>query len=199
MKNSVNIPINNNGKDIISDPISCDFLEGIIHIGEPINDELAIETNAKLRYLNRIGKSPIYLYIQSPGGSVSAGLSILDTINNEIDSEVYTIATGMVASMAAFLLANAAPKGNRYAMPNSTILLHQPIMNGVGGQATEISIVANEILKTKKKLNKMLSKATGQPIKKISADTERDYYLNAQEAQIYGLVDNIGSPLSKEV
>jgi ATP-dependent Clp protease protease subunit len=130
----------------------------------------------------------ISLYINSPGGSVSAGMAIFDTMNF-IKPQVSTLCTGMAASMGAFLLA-AGAKGKRFSLPNSKVMIHQPL-GGTQGQATEIEIAAREILKTRERLNQMLAEATGQPLSRIEQDTERDYYLTAEEAKAYGLVDDV--------
>jgi ATP-dependent Clp protease protease subunit len=130
----------------------------------------------------------ISLYINSPGGSVSAGMAIFDTMNF-IKPQVSTLCTGMAASMGAFLLA-AGAKGKRFSLPNSKVMIHQPL-GGTQGQATEIEIAAREIIKTRERLNQMLSEATGQPLSRIEQDTERDYYLTAEEAKAYGLVDDV--------
>jgi ATP-dependent Clp protease protease subunit len=130
----------------------------------------------------------ISLYINSPGGSVSAGMAIYDTMNF-IKPQVSTLCTGMAASMGAFLLA-AGAKGKRFSLPNSKVMIHQPL-GGTQGQATEIEIAAREILKTRERLNQMLAENTGQPLSRIEVDTERDYYLTAEEAKAYGLVDDV--------
>jgi ATP-dependent Clp protease protease subunit len=130
----------------------------------------------------------ISLYINSPGGSVSAGMAIYDTMNF-IKPLVSTLCIGMAASMGAFLLA-AGAKGKRFSLPNSKVMIHQPL-GGTQGQATEIEIAAREILKTRERLNQLLSENTGQPLSRIEVDTERDYYLTADEAKAYGLVDDV--------
>jgi ATP-dependent Clp protease protease subunit len=130
----------------------------------------------------------ISLYINSPGGSVSAGMAIYDTMHF-IKPQVSTLCTGMAASMGAFLLA-AGAKGKRFSLPNSKVMIHQPL-GGTQGQATEIEIAAREILKTRERLNQMLAENTGQPLSRIEVDTERDYYLTAEEAKAYGLVDDV--------
>jgi ATP-dependent Clp protease protease subunit len=130
----------------------------------------------------------ISLYINSPGGSVSAGMSIFDTMNF-IKPNVSTLCIGMAASMGAFLLA-AGEKGKRFSLPNSKVMIHQPL-GGTQGQATEIEIHAREILKTREQLNRILSERTGQPMEKIERDTERDYYLSADESKEYGLIDQV--------
>ena len=159
----------------------------IIICGE-INDVNSNIVVAELLYLDSINHDDINIYINSPGGSVTAGMSIYDTMNF-IKSDVSTICVGMAASMAAFLLSSGA-KGKRYALPNSEVMIHQPL-GGAEGQATEIKIAAERILKLKDKLNKLLSKNTNQSLKKISHDTERDYFLNSKEALEYGIIDKI--------
>ena len=161
----------------------------IIFLSGEINDAVANTVVAQLIYLE--GKDPtkdISLYINSPGGSVSAGMAIYDTMQY-IKCDVSTICIGMAASMGAFLLAGGA-KGKRFALPNSEIMIHQP-SGGAKGQATEIKIVAENILKTRKKLNDILAANTGRPIEVIERDTERDNYMSAAEAKEYGLIDEI--------
>lgn len=159
----------------------------IILCGE-INDTSSNIVIAELLYLDSINHNDISIYINSPGGSVTAGMAIYDTMNF-IKSNVSTICVGMAASMAAFLL-SSGEKGKRYCLPNSEVMIHQPL-GGAEGQATEIKIAAERILKLKDKMNKMLAKNTGQNIKKVSKDTERDHFLSAEEALDYGLVDKI--------
>ena len=161
----------------------------IIFLGEEVNDTTASLIIAQLLFLESEdpGKD-IQLYINSPGGSVSAGWGIYDTMHY-IKCDVSTICVGMAASMGAFLLAGGA-KGKRFALPNAEIMFHQP-SGGAKGQATEIEIVANMILKTKKKLNETLAANTGQPYEVVARDTERDYYMSAEEAKAYGLIDSI--------
>ena len=161
----------------------------IIFLGEEVTDASASVVMAQLLFLEAEdpGKD-INLYINSPGGSVTAGMAIYDTMNF-IKCDVSTICIGMAASMGAFLLAGGA-KGKRMALPNAEIMIHQP-SGGARGQATEIKIVAENILKTKKKLNQMLAENTGKPYEVIEADTERDYYMSAQEALDYGIIDTI--------
>ena len=161
----------------------------IIFLGEEVTDASASVVMAQLLFLEAEdpGKD-INLYINSPGGSVTAGMAIYDTMNF-IKCDVSTICIGMAASMGAFLLAGGT-KGKRMALPNAEIMIHQP-SGGARGQATEIKIVAENILKTKKKLNKMLAENTGKPYEVIEADTERDYYMSAQEALDYGIIDTI--------
>ena len=161
----------------------------IIFLGEEVNETTASLTVAQLLFLESEdpGKD-INLYINSPGGSVTAGMAIYDTMQY-IKCDVSTICIGMAASMGAFLLAGGT-KGKRFALPNAEIMIHQP-SGGARGQATEIQIVAEEILKTKKKLNEMLAANTGQPYEVIAADTERDNYMSAEEAKEYGLIDAV--------
>lgn len=159
----------------------------IILTGE-IDDNTSNIIVSELLYLDSISNDDISLYINSPGGSVTAGLAIYDTMNT-IKSDVSTICLGLSASMGAFLLSSGT-KGKRYCLENSEVMIHQPL-GGVNGQATEIKIAAEHILKTKDKLNKILSKNTGKNIETIEKDTERDNYLSAEEALEYGLIDKI--------
>ena len=161
----------------------------IIFLSGEINDAVANSVVAQLIYLE--GKNPdkdIYLYINSPGGSVSAGLAIYDTLNY-IKCDVSTICIGLAASMGAFLLSSGT-KGKRFALPNSEIMIHQPL-GGTQGQASDIEIQARHMQKIKQKINKILSENTSQPLEKIEKDTDRDFYMSADEAVNYGLVDKI--------
>lgn len=160
----------------------------IIILSGEIDDNLANSIVAQLLYLDSINHNPINLYINSPGGSITSGMAIYDTMNY-IKSKVSTICIGMAASMAAFLL-SSGEKNMRFILSNGEVMIHQPL-GGAQGQATEIKIAAERILKLKEKLNKILSKNTGQPIEKIQGDTERDYFLDSNEALDYGLVDKI--------
>jgi ATP-dependent Clp protease protease subunit len=161
----------------------------IIFLGTAIDDTVANLVIAQLLFLEAEDASKdINLYINSPGGVVTAGLAIYDTIQY-IKPDVSTICVGQAASMGAFLLASGAA-GKRFALPNSRIMIHQPL-GGIQGQATEIEIHAREILKLKGHLNEILSKHTGQPVHKVAQDTERDYFLSAEEAKTYGLVDSV--------
>ena len=161
----------------------------IIFLGEEVNDVTASLVVAQLLFLEAEDPNKdISLYINSPGGSVSAGFAIYDTMNY-IKCDVSTICVGMAASMGAFLL-SAGAKGKRYALPNSEVMIHQPL-GGAKGQATEIAIAAKHILKTRDKLNNILSAQTGQPLEKIEQDTERDNFMSAEEAVAYGLVDQV--------
>ena len=169
----------------------------IIFLGEEVNDVTASLVVAQLLFL--AAEDPdkdINLYINSPGGSVTAGLAIYDTMQY-IKPDVSTICIGMAASMGAFLLAGGA-KGKRYALPNAEVMIHQP-SGGARGQATEIRIIAENILRTKKRLNEILASNTGQPVEKIEQDTERDNFMTAEEAKAYGLIDDvITKPQTKE-
>ena len=161
----------------------------IIFLGEEINSTTANLVIAQLLHLeSQDADKDISLYINSPGGEVTAGLAILDTMNY-IKPDVSTICVGMAASMAAVLLAGGA-KGKRFSLPNSMILIHQP-SGGAQGQQTEIEIMAQEIKKTRENMNRILSESTGQPIERIQQDTERDNYMSAEEALEYGLIDKI--------
>ncbi len=162
----------------------------IIVLGEEINDTTASLVVAQLLYLE--GQDPdkdINLYINSPGGSISAGMAIHDTMKY-IKCDVSTTCMGLAASMGAFLLASGT-KGKRFALPNAEVMIHQPLMQGLGGQATDIKIHADHIVYIKGKMNRMLAEYTGQPLEKVMQDTERDNYLSAQEAADYGLVDAV--------
>ncbi|WP_119293474.1 MULTISPECIES: ATP-dependent Clp endopeptidase proteolytic subunit ClpP [Azohydromonas] len=163
--------------------------ERVIFLVGPVNDQTANLVVAQLLFLESENPDKdISLYINSPGGSVSAGLSIFDTMNF-IKPDVSTLCIGMAASMGAFLLA-AGAKGKRFALPNSKVMIHQPL-GGAQGQATDIEIHAREILKTREQLNRILAERSGQPLEKIQADTERDYFMSAAEAREYGLVDQV--------
>ncbi|ANV84095.1 ATP-dependent Clp protease proteolytic subunit [Picosynechococcus sp. PCC 7003] len=167
------------------------YRERIIFLGRGVNDALANQIIAIMLYLDSEdpGK-PIYLYINSPGGSVTAGLAIYDTMKH-IKSEVVTICVGLAASMGAFLL-SAGTKGKRLALPHSRIMIHQPL-GGIQGrrQATDIDIEAKEIIRIKHQLNELMAAHTGQSIEKIEKDTDRDYFMSAQEALEYGLIDKV--------
>ena len=161
----------------------------IIFLGGPIDDETANLIIAQLLFLeSEDPKKDIYIYVNSPGGSVTAGLAILDTMNY-IKPDVSTVCVGIAASAAAVIL-SAGAKGKRFALPNSEVMIHQP-WGGVQGQATDIEITAKHIVKTREKLNKILSKNTGKPLAQIEKDVERDYYMSAEEAKKYGIIDEI--------
>ena len=160
----------------------------IIMLSGEIDDSLSNIVISELLYLDSLNNDPISIYINSPGGSITSGMAIYDTMNF-IKSKVSTVCIGIAASMAAFLL-SSGEKGMRYALPNSEVMIHQPL-GGSQGQATEIKIAAERILKLKKKLNTILSHNTNQDIKKIENDTERDYFMSSNEALKYGLIDKI--------
>ncbi len=163
--------------------------ERIVFLNGPVDDHVANLIIAQLLFLESEGPDKdIYLYINSPGGLVTAGMAIYDTMKY-IRCDVSTLCVGQAASMGAHLLASGT-KGKRFALPNARIMIHQPL-GGFQGQATDIEIHAREILKLKEHLNKMMAEQTGQPLEKISEDVERDYFLNAQEAKDYGLIDEV--------
>ena len=162
--------------------------ERIIFISGEINDSLANTVVASLLYLDSINHDDISIYINSPGGSVSAGFAIYDTMQF-VASDVSTICIGMAASMGAFLLSSGTP-GKRYSLPNADIMIHQPL-GGAEGQASDIKIAADRIILLRKRLNKILAKNTKNSLRKIEKDTERDYYLDTEEAVLYGLIDKV--------
>lgn len=163
--------------------------ERIIFLGTPINDQVANLLVAQLLYLDREDpERDISVYINSPGGVISSGLAILDTMNL-IRPDVSTICVGLTASMATVLLC-AGTKGKRYALPNSTVHMHQPI-GGAQGQASDVEIAAREMLRLQDKVRQMISESTGQPYEKIAKDTDRDYYLTSNQAKDYGLIDEV--------
>jgi ATP-dependent Clp protease, protease subunit len=164
--------------------------ERLIFLSGPINDGMANAIIAQLLFLDHEDpKREIRLYINSPGGSVTAGMAIYDTMQF-VKADVSTMCVGIAASMGAFLLASGK-KGKRFALPNSEILLHQVMVEGIGGQASEIEISARQIIKTKQKMNQILAKHTGQALGKIEKDTDRDFWLSAEEAKAYGVIDEI--------
>ena len=165
-------------------------VERILFLGSEVNDAVANSLVAQMLYLDSEDSSkPIYLYINSPGGSVTAGLAIYDTIQY-VKSEVVTICVGLAASMGAFLLA-AGTKGKRVALPHSRIMIHQPLGGTSRRQASDIEIEAREILRMKEMLNRSLADMSGQSFEKIEKDTDRDYFLSAEEAKEYGLIDRV--------
>lgn len=177
-----------NNSERVYDIYSRLLKDRIIILSGEIDDNLSNIIVGELLYLDSINNDDISLYINSPGGSITAGMAIYDTMNY-IKSDVSTICIGMAASMGAFLLSSGT-KGKRYSLPNSEVMIHQPL-GGAQGQATEIKIAAQRILKLKEKLNKILSKNTNNDIKTIEQDTERDYFLDSTEALEYGLIDKI--------
>ncbi|NLX11908.1 MAG: ATP-dependent Clp protease proteolytic subunit [Chloroflexi bacterium] len=170
--------------------------ERIIFLGTGINDQVANLIVAQLLYLNREDpEREIQMYINSPGGMIYAGLAIYDTIR-QISAPVMTVAVGLTASFGTVLLA-AGTKGRRFALPSATVHMHQPWSSGGGGQATDIQIQANEILRQRDLLNNILAERTGQPLERIERDTDRDFYMTAQTAMEYGLIDNVLNPTEK--
>ena len=165
--------------------------ERIIFLVGPVTDHTANLVVAQLLFLESENPDKdIYFYINSPGGSVSAGMSVFDTMNF-IKPDVSTLCLGQAASMGAFLLSAGTP-GKRFALPNSRVMIHQPLISGgLGGQASDIEIHARELLKLKDKLNRLLAKHTDQPLEKVERDTDRDNYMSAEEAQAYGLIDQV--------
>jgi len=164
--------------------------DNIIFLGTPIDDNVANVVTAQLLFLEAEDPTKdISLYINSPGGSISAGMAIYDTMQF-IRPDVTTICVGQAASMAALLLASGAP-GKRFALPNSRILIHQPSMSGLSGQATDIDIHAREILRLREEMNKILARHTGRTVEKIRSDVERDYIMTSEQAKEYGIVDQV--------
>ena len=165
--------------------------ERIIFLNDGVDDALASVIVAQLLFLeSEDNKKDITMYVNSPGGSVSAGMAIIDTMNF-IKCDVSTVCVGMAASMGAMILSSGA-KGKRFTLPNSEVMIHQPLISGgIGGQATDIEITANNIIKMKRRLNEMLSKNTGQKLSKVEIDTDRNFWMDADEAQKYGIVDKI--------
>jgi ATP-dependent Clp protease protease subunit len=164
--------------------------DSIIFIGSPIDDEIANLVIAQMLFLE--AEDPdrdILLYINSPGGAITAGLAIYDTMQF-IKPDVQTYCIGQAASMGAVLLASGAP-GKRFSLPNSRIVIHQPLMSGLGGQATDIDIAAREIIRVRERLNELLVKHTSQTVERIQEDTERDYIMSAEQAQEYGIIDDV--------
>ena len=166
------------------------LMDRIIFLGTPVNDDVANIVIAQMLFLTADNpERDIYLYINSPGGSVSAGLAIYDTMQY-LRSPVNTICMGLAASMGAFLL-SAGRKGKRFALPHSRIMIHQPSQSGGGGSASEIEIQAREILYLRSKLNELMARHTGQPIDRIEKDTDRDRFMSAEEARDYGIIDTV--------
>jgi ATP-dependent Clp protease protease subunit len=164
--------------------------DNVIFLGQPIDDNVSNLIIAQLLFLEAENpEKDISIYINSPGGSITAGMAIYDTMQY-VKPDIATICIGQAASMAAVLLA-AGAKGKRYCLPNSRVLIHQPLMHGLGGQASEIDIHARDIMQMKARLNSILANHTGQPVEKIDKDTDRDYILQAPQAQEYGLVDQV--------
>jgi len=174
------------------------LMDRIVFLGTPVTDDVANIIIAQLLFLNADNpERDIHLYINSPGGSVSAGMAIYDTMQF-LKSPVNTICMGMAASMGAFLLAAGHP-GKRSALPHSRIMIHQPSQNGGGGTASDIEIQAREILYLREKMNELMAKHTGRPVEQIERDTDRDRFMSAQEAKDYGLIDNVITSVASEL
>lgn len=187
--------VNISGHETMLSTMDIEYTNRVVTLGGEITDEMASVINASLRCLARDSQEDIVLYIQSPGGSISAGLSIYDTIR-ALPCDVITVASGLAASMAAFLLAAAGTKGKRYVQENADVLIHQPL-GGMQGQAADIRIHAAHILSVRNRLNRILADATGQTMERIEQDTERDNIMDAETAVAYGLADRIGDPVSE--
>lgn len=186
--------VNISGHETMLSTLDMEYANRVLTLCGEITEEKAAVLNASLRCLGRESTEDIVLYIQSPGGSVSAGLSIYDTIR-ALNCDVVTVACGMTASMAAFLAAAAGTKGKRHVHPNAEVLIHQPL-GGMQGQATDIRIHAAHILSIRERINRILAQATGQSAEQIEQDTERDNIMSAEEAVAYGLADVIGDPVT---
>ena len=178
----------NNNREVAYDLYSRLLEDRIIFLSDEITDQTANLIISELLYLDSKSNEDIYMYINSPGGSVTSGMAIYDTMNY-IKSDVRTICVGIAASMAAFLLSSGT-KGKRFALENADVMIHQPL-GGMQGQASDMEIACRRILKMKDKLNKILAKNTNQTLTKIKKDTDRDYYLSSHEAKEYGLIDQI--------
>lgn len=187
--------INLNGRDMMITPLDIDYAHRTISLTGEIDEDVATVINSALRCLARDSEDDITIYIQSPGGSVSAGFSIYDTIKT-LKCDIVTVACGMAASMGAFILAAAGTHGKRWCQPNAEVLIHQPL-GGASGQATDIRIHAEHILNVRAKLTQIFAECTNQSTDKIESDTERDKIMGAEEALEYGLVDKIGDPISE--
>lgn len=195
MSNLAHKVVNQNGNDMVLSAEDIEFsLHRTITLDSKITSAIATKICSELRCLARDSEDDIILYINSPGGSVSDGMAIYDTMQ-AIPCEVSTICIGMAASMAAILLMGGT-KGKRYALPNAEVMIHQPL-GGTRGQAEDIRIHAEHILRTRDILNKIISERTGQPLDKVEVDTERDNYMTAKEALAYGLVDHVGDPIQE--
>ncbi len=188
--------VNHNGQTMMLTPVDIDFAHRAVTVCGEIDENSATVICAALRSLARESGEDIIMYIQSPGGSVQAGLSIYDTAC-ALRCDIVTVACGMAASMGAFLLTAAGTKGKRWCQPHAEVLIHQPV-GGTTGQATDIRIQAEHILKTRETLSRIFAECTGQPFERIEEDTERDKIFTAEEALAYGLVDRIGDPVSEE-
>jgi len=172
------------------DILSSEFMKHRkIYLTGEIDDKLATITIAQIEHLDRQNSNDITMYINSPGGSIPSGLAIMDAMNRS-DSDIVTVCTGMAASMGAFLTA-CGTKGKRYITPHADMMIHQPLLGGAAGQASDIERIAKRIMKLKENLNKILSEKTGQDLETITTDSDRDFYMNATEAINYGLVDKM--------
>lgn len=188
---------NLNGHDQVTTTISYEFNKNrVIYIYGEINNTKAMLVTSQLMYLNEKSDAPITVLINSPGGSVTDGMDIYDCMKYGVQCEIITFAKGMAASMGALLLA-AGTKGKRFAAPNTQIMIHQPL-GGVQGQATDISLVANHIQDTKKRLASILAEVCGKTRQKLMRDTERDMWMNSAQALEYGLIDHVGFPFAKQ-
>ena len=186
--------VNRNGQDIVLTTDDIEYQDGVITVND-INRSAATAFNSAVRVHRRESKGPLTIYINSPGGSVTDGLSMYDTLKAS-GCEVTTVAMGLAASMGAFLLAAAGTKGKRWAHPNAEILIHQPL-GGTSGQASDMKIHVQNILNVRDRLNRILAECTGQTVEKIEADTERDNIMDAETALAYGLIDRIGDPIEE--
>lgn len=186
--------VNRNGQDTVMTTDDIEYQDGILTVGE-INDASAAAFTSAVRVHRRESNGPLTIYINSPGGSVTAGMSMYNTLKAS-GCEVTTVATGMAASMGAFLLAAAGTKGKRWAQPDAKILIHQPL-GGTSGQASDMKIHVQNILNVRDHLNRILAECTGQTVEKIEADTERDNIMDAETALAYGLIDRIGDPIEE--
>ena len=189
-------PTQVNGQDVMIAPLELEFSRRILTLEGEITSGAAAEFNAALRCLARESDSDITVYITSPGGEITAGMSIYDTIQ-ALPCDVRTVASGLAASMSAFLLAAAGTKGKRWVQPNAEVLIHQPLGH-VNGQTTDIQIHAEHIRNIRARINEILADCTAQPIEQVEADTERDHYMSAEMAVAYGLADHIGDPISDD-
>lgn len=180
--------VDKHGRQLV-DPHSVLFAQNrLVFITEPITDQVAAEIIKQLLYLSCVSNEDITMIINSPGGSVTAGLAIFDTMQG-LNCDIATVCLGLAASMGAFLL-SAGTRGKRFAMPNSEVMIHQ-VMGSASGQTADVQIAAQHMIRTKDRLNRLLSDFTGQSLKRIRQDTDRDYFMTAQEAVAYGIVDHI--------
>ncbi|MBR4446449.1 MAG: ATP-dependent Clp protease proteolytic subunit [Solobacterium sp.] len=183
------------GKDYVMNTLDIAYANRELYLTGEVNDEMSRAVCSSLRDLARESKEDITLYIQGPGGSVTAGLAIYDTCR-AIGCDIRTVACGMAASMSAFLVTCAGTKGKRYIQPHAEMMIHQPL-GGASGQASDVRIHAQHVLNVRDQLNAMLAECTGQSLQTIEQDTERDHFMRAEEAVSYGLADHIGEPFSE--